>query len=91
MVSLAKGVSEKGLLAQHSKTRPRCSHHLQNANSGRKGKKKATEIHKNSQTESFFQPNNTGKITQIHEAKITVRDMDFLVVTWEYIPTFLIL
>lgn len=54
-------------------------------------KKKATEIHKNSQTESFFQPNNTGKITQIHEAKITVRDMDFLVVTWEYIPTFLIL
>lgn len=37
------------------------------------------------------QPNNTDKIPWIHEAKITVRDMDVLVVTWEYIPSFLIL
>lgn len=42
-----------------------------------KKEKKATEIHEDSQNWVFFQPNSTGKITHIHEAKIIVRDMVF--------------
>lgn len=34
-------------------------------------------------TGSFFQPNKTSTNAQIHEAKITLRDVDVVVVTWE--------
>lgn len=52
-------------------------------------RKKIMKMYENSQN-FFFKPKNTNKITQIHEAKITLRDMDFLVVIYEHFPDSLI-